>query len=67
MIGAVPLDLRLDRAQRWVAANVIARRQGTPLARHVPPWRWVAAAVWFTIMTLTRPDTAGVGRACMLT
>jgi len=63
-IGAVPLDLRLDRAQRWVAANVIARRLGTVLARHVPPWRWIAAAVWFTIMTLTRPDTAGVGRAC---
>jgi hypothetical protein len=62
-----PRDLRLGWRGRWRAANVLTRRLGTPLARTIPPWRWIAASAWFLTLTMSRAGTAGIGRACVTT
>jgi hypothetical protein len=66
-VVVVPRELRLDWRARWRAANVLARRQGTPLARAIAPWCWLAAGLWFLGLTMTWADTAGIGRACFTT
>jgi hypothetical protein len=65
--AVVPEDLRLNCRERWRAANVLARRQGTPLARKLPPWRWISASIGFLGLTIERANTAGIGRSCVTT